>query len=87
MTVIITPLSGASKDIAVASKNSTGLTIGELFAGNGNYKDSKNTRRSDKSLTSHLWIEQKRHQRSKSNSPEQLETKNRILRTIAKYLR
>ena len=38
MTVIITPLSADSKGVAVIAKNTSGFTVKELFAGQGNYE-------------------------------------------------
>lgn len=38
MTVVLTPLSGSSKGLAVTQKSATGFEVEELFDGNGNYE-------------------------------------------------
>lgn len=38
MTVVLTPLSGSSKGMAVTQKSATGFEVVELFDGNGNYE-------------------------------------------------
>ena len=38
LTVIVTPLSGESKGLAVVEKNQTGFVVQELYKGSGNYE-------------------------------------------------